>query len=342
MTSGEIRKSFLDFFKKNGHAAVPSSSLLPTDPSVLLTTAGVQQFKPYYTGQLDPEKDFSARRVASVQKCFRTTDIDDVGDKTHLTLFEMLGNFCFNDYWKKDAILWGYEFITTELKVSPERIHVTIHESDALGKDDESYQIWHKEIGLPKEKIKIGGIDDNFWGPTGNGGPCGPTTEIYIDGIEVWNIVFNEYFSKTSREETYKNGWKLKDLEKRGIDTGMGLERLVAVINGASDVFDIDLLHPLLEEVRKIAPDIEEKKKRIITDHIRSSIFLIADGVRPLNKEAGYILRRLLRRIMAYEIDFPQLVEEAVTWVSEKYGSQYPEVKEVGKISEVLLAEYEK
>lgn len=356
MQSEEIRQKFLDFFKEKGHALVPSSSLLPTDPSVLLTTAGVQQFKPYYTGQLDPEKDFGAQRVVSVQKCFRTTDIEDVGDKTHLTFFEMLGNFCFNDYWKKDVILWGYEFITKELKVSPERIHVSIFDPSAgsgragqVPKDEESYSIWHKDIGLSKEKIQLAGIEDNFWGPTGNGGPCGPTTEIYIDGIEVWNIVFNEYYCHGTRDQLLthsagsgQEGARLEKLKSNGIDTGMGLERLVTVLNGASDVFEIDLLHSLLEKVREVAPSLEEKKKRIITDHIRSSIFLIADGVRPLNKEAGYILRRLLRRIMAYEIDFVDLVEKAVSWVSEKYGKQYPGVNEVGKISEVLLAEYEK
>ncbi|MEK7115236.1 MAG: alanine--tRNA ligase-related protein [Patescibacteria group bacterium] len=343
MTSEEIRQKFLNFFQEKGHIIVSSSSLLPTDPSVLLTTAGVQQFKPYYTSQLDPEKDFGARRVASAQKCFRATDIEDVGDKTHLTFFEMLGNFCFNDYWKKEAIIWGYEFITKELKVSPERIQVSIFSgNDQIPKDEESYSIWHKEIGLSKDKIQLAGIEDNFWGPTGNGGPCGPTTEIYIDGIEVWNIVFNEYYCHGTREQLLKGEVKLEKLKANGIDTGMGLERLVAVLNGASDVFEIDLFHPLLEIIREVAPSLEEKKKRIITDHIRASIFLIIDGIRPLNKEAGYILRRLLRRIMTYEIDFPMLVEKSVSWVSEKYSSYYPEVKETGKISEVLLAEYEK
>ena len=361
MSSEEIRQKFLKFFEERGHAIIPSSSLLPTDPSVLLTTAGVQQFKPYYTGQLDPEKDFGARRVVSAQKCFRTTDIEDVGDKTHLTFFEMLGNFCFNDYWKKDAIIWGYEFITKELKVSPERIHVSIFDpsinsgrGSLAPRDEESYSIWHKEVGLPKEKIILSGIEDNFWGPTGNGGPCGPTTEIYIDGIEVWNIVFNEYYCHGTREQLLKGEAKLEKLKSNGIDTGMGLERLVAVLNGTNDVFEIDMLHPLLEKVREITPSTEEKKKRIITDHIRSSIFLIADGVRPLNKEAGYILRRLLRRIMVYpptsdsrgggasEINFPDLVEKSVEWISQKYSQQYPELNEIGKISEVLLAEYEK
>lgn len=343
LSSEEIRQKFLDFFKEKGHALVSSSSLLPTDPSVLLTTAGVQQFKSYYTGQLDPEKDFGARRVTSVQKCFRTTDIEDVGDKTHLTFFEMLGNFCFADYWKKDAILWGYEFITKELKVSPDRIRVSIFAgNDQVPKDEESFSIWHKDVGLSKEKIMLSDIHDNFWGPTGNGGPCGPTTEIYIDGIEIWNIVFNEYYCHGTRDQLLKGEAKLEKLKSNGIDTGMGLERLVAALNGSSDVFEIDTLHSLLEKVWEVAPFIEEKKKRIITDHIHSSIFLVADGVRPLNKEAGYILRRLLRRIMVYEIDFPSIVEKAVQWVSKKYGQRYPEINDTGKISEVLLAEYEK
>lgn len=343
MNSEEIRQKFLDFFEKNNHKIVPSSSLLPTDPSVLLTTAGVQQFKPYYTGQLDPEKDFSARRVASVQKCFRTTDIDDVGDKTHLTFFEMLGNFCFNDYWKKEAIGWNYEFLTQELKISPERIYVSIFQgSDLIPKDEESYHIWHKEISLSKEKIKLAGLEDNFWGPTGNGGPCGPTTEIYVDGVEIWNIVFNEYYCYGIREQLLKGEAKLDKLMTNGIDTGMGLERLVAVINGVEDIYETDLLHPLLSKINKLEPQLTDRQARILTDHLRSSIFLIADGIRPMNKEAGYILRRLLRRIMAYQLNFSELVEISTTWVKEKYGQTYPEARESDLIAEVMLSEQAK
>ena len=367
MTSGEIRKSFLDFFKKNSHAAVPSSSLIPADPSVLLTTAGVQQFKPYYTGKLDPLKDFGARRVASVQKCFRTTDIDEVGDKTHLTFFEMLGNFAFGDYFKKEALRFGYEYVVNVLGIDPARVTVSVFQGNKqIPKDEESYNIWHKEIGVPKERIKLAGIEDNFWGPTGNEGPCGPTTEIYVDNIEVWNIVFNEYFSDKSREELLASVANLKKLEAPGIDTGMGLERLLAVINGFEDIYETDLLRPILEKVNQLAPQLDDRSARVITDHLRSSIFLIADGVRPSNKEVGYILRRLLRRVLAYQVQYdvhpvrgkspkataaaqlrnsngvhPDLLLEIFKMVKNHFGGFYPEVKDP-RILEVMESERDK
>ncbi len=294
MSSEQIREKFLEFFKRHGHTIVPSSSLIPDDPSVLLTTAGVQQFKRYYTGELDPIEDFGARRTASVQKCFRTSDIESVGDETHLTFFEMLGNFSFGDYFKPEAVAWGYEFLSKDLGVAPERISVSIFAGDAeVPRDDESYRIWAKEVGLAKEKIKEAGRADNFWGPTGSEGPCGPTSEIYIDGIEIWNLVFNQYYCGADKN--------LRKLDKPGVDTGMGLERLTAVLNGTTDVFQTDLLKPLLEKFGS----------RVIADHLRGAIFLIADGVRPSNKEAGYILRRLLRRVIALkkDIDFKAAVE---------------------------------
>ena len=345
MTSGEIRKSFLDFFKKNGHAVAPSSSLIPADPSVLLTTAGVQQFKPYYTGKLDPLKDFGARRVASVQKCFRTTDIDEVGDKTHLTFFEMLGNFSFGDYFKREAIHFGYEYVVNVLGVDPSRVTVSVFQGNKqVSKDEESYSIWHKDIGLAKDKIKLAGIEDNFWGPTGNEGPCGPTTEIYVDHIEVWNIVFNEYFSDKSREALSAGAANLKKLEAPGIDTGMGLERLLAVINGFEDIYETDLLRPILEKVNQLAPQLDDRSARVITDHLRSSIFLIADGVRPSNKEAGYILRRLLRRVLAYQVQndiHADLLLEIFEVVKNQFGGFYPEVKDP-RILEVMESEQDK
>src|SRR3989344_1360367 len=237
MFSEEIRQSFINFFKEQGHAVIASSPLIPADSSVLLTTAGVQQFKPYYTGELNPVKDFGGRRVVSVQKCFRATDIDEIGDETHLTFFEMLGNFCFGDYWKEEAIRFGYEFITKRLGISPERISVTVFSGNAaVPKDEESYSIWHKIIGLPKEKIKFA-LWDNFWGPTGNKGPCGPTTEIYVDNVEVWNIVFNEYFCEGSREDLMAGSAKLEKVKQNGIDTGMGLERFAVMLQGGKKRF---------------------------------------------------------------------------------------------------------
>lgn len=321
MTTADVREKFLDFFGSKEHKTIKSSSLLSDDPSVLLTTAGVQQFKPYYTGDLDSEKDFGSRRVASVQKCFRTTDIDEVGDETHLTFFEMLGNFSFADYGKEDAIKWGYEFITKELGVSSDRLTVTVFEGkNEVPRDEDSYRIWNEVIGLPKDKIEYA-LWDNFWGPTGNKGPCGPTTEIYIDGIEVWNIVFNEYFCEGSREDLLSGKAQLNKLAEPGVDTGMGLERLVAVLSGVNNVYETDLFSLIID----ILPsDLSDEGKRILADHGRGIAFLISDGVTPSNKEAGYILRRLIRRIItkAPEFDFSQLLNKVV----KLYDSHYQEL----------------
>lgn len=339
MNSEEIRKSFIDFFiKRSGSVAVPSSSLVPDDPSVLLTTAGMQQFKPYFTGELDAMKNFRSLNTASIQKCFRTTDIDEVGDKTHLTFFEMLGNFSFGGYFKREAIKWAYEYVTEVLKISPERITVSVFHGDKqVPKDTESFDIWHKEIGVPEDKIILHGREDNFWGPTGDEGPCGPTTEIYVDGVEIWNLVFNEYFCK-------KDG-TLEKLKTPGVDTGMGLERLVATLQGTDNVFETDLFHPLKLKIYELAPGLDERIMRILADHLRGSIFLAGDGVRPSNKEAGYILRRLLRRVLAYQIKHDiheDLFKSAVEIVKGKFGKYYPEVAKAKDILEVLGAERDK
>ena len=301
---------------------MPSSSLVPSDPSVLLTTAGVQQFKLYYTGQLDPVKDFGSRSAVSIQKCFRTTDIDEVGDENHLTFFEMLGNFCFGGYWKKEAICWAYEFITQELKVDPERISVSVFEGFGnISKDEESYKIWKDEVGILEKNIKLAGMLDNFWGPTGNNGPCGPTTEIYIDGVEIWNIVFNEFFCDASREKLLEDKAILKPLKQKGIDTGMGLDRLTAAVQNKKSIFETDHLRPLFGLLN---PSLNEKKKRVLTDHARGTAFLISDGILPSNKEAGYVLRRLLRRMMVYaEIT---IIRNLLNKTVELYKNFYPEL----------------
>ncbi len=285
MTSGELRQKFLDYFEKRGHAVVPSSSLLPDDPSVLLTTAGMQQFKPYFIGKADAQKDFGSLSTASIQKCFRTSDIDEVGDESHLTFFEMIGNFSFGGYFKDKAIKYAHEFLSEiGLKID----YVTIFAGDEkVPKDDESRRIWE---ALGVSDIRTAGRADNFWGPTGEEGPCGPTTEIYINGIEIWNIVFNEYYCKSDKN--------LEKLATPGVDTGMGLERLAMVSQGKQNIFETDLFAPLIDLLPR---DVDVRIKRIISDHARGTAFLIADGVRPSNKEAGYILRRLIRRMLVYE-----------------------------------------
>ena len=330
MNHFEVRKKFFDFFKSKNHTIVPSSSLIPADPSVLLTTAGMQQFKPYYTGELNALSDFGSKNTASIQKCFRTSDIDEVGDETHLTFFEMLGNFSFGGYFKKEAINYAYEFLTKELNLNID--YVTIFDPQKVDEndwrknvpfDEESFKIW-KEIGLSEDKIHLEGVD-NFWGPTGSEGPCGPTTEIYIKNkngksVEIWNVVFNEYFCDKNKN--------LTKLQTAGVDTGMGMERLMMIVLGVSNIFETDLFYPIFESLPQNLP---QKIQRIIADHIRASVFLISDGVRPSNKEAGYVLRRILRRIFVYEKIYnleKNIFENLINKVFEIYKEIYPDLKQ--------------
>jgi alanyl-tRNA synthetase len=307
MESKELRNKFLEYFKSKGHEIVPSSSLLPTDKSVLLTTAGMQQFKSYYTGEKSPY----GKNVVSCQKCFRTSDIEEVGDERHLTFFEMLGNFSFGGYFKKEAIAFAKEFIDSlEIEID----YVTVFEgNDSTPKDEESIKIWNG-LGFSEEKgnLKLYGKEDNFWGPTGEEGPCGPTTEIYAKGIEIWNIVFNEYYFKDK---------KLSKLKTPGIDTGMGLERLAMVSQNKSNVFETDLFVSIMEA--------KNKSERIIADHVRSAVFLISDGVLPSNVEQGYVLRRVLRRAIRYGklLAMPEnFLTDLALKVIEKYKETYPEL----------------
>ncbi|MBI2053627.1 MAG: alanine--tRNA ligase, partial [Candidatus Sungbacteria bacterium] len=311
MKSEELREKFLDFFERNGHTVVPSSSLIPDDPSVLLTTAGMQQFKPYYTGEADPMatihptlgKPLGSHNAVSIQKSFRTSDIDEVGDERHLTFFEMMGNFSFGGYFKEEAIKYAFDFLTKE--VGLEISYVTIFEGkDGIGvpKDEASRKIW-QSLGIAD--IREEGIEDVFWGPTGSSGPCGPTTEIYCkngagEDIEVWNIVFNECFFAGSREELLlgASGKKLERLKTPGVDTGMGLERLAMCAQKTPTIFETDLFKNLIQ---LLPVGVHIKHKRVIADHLRASVFLLADDVRPSNKDRGYILRRLIRRCFVYE-----------------------------------------
>ena len=266
--------------ESQGHQWTASSSLLPDDQSVLFTTAGMQQFKSYYTDT----DSAPAKNIASIQKCMRTSDIDEVGDNSHLTFFEMLGNFSFGGYFKEQAIKLAYEFIVGEMGLEIDYISVFGGEV-GIPADDEAERIWKS---LDKElDVRKAGRADNFWGPTGNEGPCGPTTEVYIKGVEIWNIVFNQYFQN-------KEG-SLQPLHKPGIDTGMGLERLATASQAVGTVFDTDLFTPIMAA---IPAGLGERERRIVADHARTAVFLIADGVRPSNKDQGYVLRRLLRRII--------------------------------------------
>lgn len=325
MTSEEIRKKFLEFFELRKHAIVPSSSLIPDDPSVLLTTAGMQQFKKYFTGELDFKKDYPGKiGAASCQKSFRTSDIDEVGDERHLTFFEMLGNFSFGGYFKKEAITYAYDFITKEMGL--EISYVTIFEGKeniGVPKDTESRDIW-KSLD-PNLKVIEQGMDDVFWGPTGSSGPCGPTTEIYCrngagQDIEVWNIVFNQYLYSGSREELNSGatGKKLEPLKIPGVDTGMGLERLAMCVQKTKTIFETDLFVPITNAI-VFSGNVDDRIKRIVVDHIRAISFLISDGVRPLNKGAGYILRRLMRRVIVYS----ENPVSAFGAIEKEYGGFY-------------------
>jgi len=291
MQSYEVKERFLKFFEKRGHKIIPSSSLIPeNDPSVLFTTAGMQQFKKYYLNPELAEKELGSKNIVTIQKCVRTGDIDEVGDNTHLTFFEMLGNFSFGGYGRKEAIEYAYEFITKEMGL--EISYVTIYEgSKNVPKDQESKNIW-KNI-YANLIIKEEGADV-FWGPTGDSGPCGPTTEIYCknasnEDVEIWNIVINEYFCNGSREKLDKGEASLEKLPVLGIDTGMGFERLISIVQKKESVYDTDLFNGE-----------KTKEERIIADHLRASEKLIEDGVFPSNTGAGYVLRRLIRRVVRF------------------------------------------
>lgn len=334
MSHQEIREKFLKYFESKGHKIVPSSSLLPNDPSVLFTTAGMQQFKPYYTGASDAMTDFGSLNTVSIQKSIRTSDIDEVGDESHLTFFEMLGNFSFGGYWKKEAISYAHEFIAKEMGLKID--YVTVFEGqEGVLADEESEKIW-KEIDSSLE-VRKAGRADNFWGPTGNEGPCGPTTEIYVDGVEIWNIVFNEYYQNVNKQ--------LKPLETKGIDTGMGLERLAMVVQNKKNIFETDLFEPIIEKIRELVSTISPRSERIIADHLRASLFLIADGIVPSNKDQGYILRKLIRRAITHinilDMDFGSKdLGPIVTLLVEIYHN-YSELKNE-KVREELSLETRK
>ncbi|AHY46646.1 alaS: alanine--tRNA ligase [Rubrobacter radiotolerans] len=315
--SQEIRRRFLSFFEERDHRLYPSSSLIPhNDPTVLLTTAGMQQFIGFFTGQETPPTP----RAVSVQKCFRTPDIEDVGDESHLTFFEMLGNFSFGDYFKKEAIEWAWEFLTVELGLPQEKLWITVFEGDEDAPEDlEAKRLW-MSVGVPEERIFGLPKSENWWGPPGDSGPCGPCSEVYYDYgeeyakgdpqkdpvfapgggedsprfLEIWNLVFNQY-------EQRKDG-SLVPLAKTGIDTGMGLERVTAAVQDVLYVYDTDVYAPVFERARELSGvslgDAEETDRslRILADHARGMAFLVADGVRPGNQGREYVLRRIIRR----------------------------------------------
>ena len=340
MTSDEIRADFLRFFEGKGHRIIPSSSLIPQgDPTLLLTTAGMVQFKPYFLGLETPP----APRMASCQKCFRTTDVDSVGDATHLTFFEMLGNFSIGDYFKKEAIGWGWEFVTAHLKLPVERLWITVFLDD-----DEAFRYW-LDLGVREDKIVRMGEASNFWGPAGDSGPCGPCSEIHYDlgekvkceiepcvpgcdcgrFVEVWNLVFTQYNQDKSGKRTL--------LPKPNIDTGMGLERLSTIMQGKTSVYETDIFTTLLQHIAKISGKKYGSDRqidhalRVVAEHSRGIAFLIGDGVLPSNEGRGYVLRRLLRRAVLFGrrlgLDKPFLTGTTGA-VIQQMGQVYPELEQ--------------
>ncbi|MGA2666854.1 MAG: alanine--tRNA ligase [Patescibacteria group bacterium] len=285
MTAQDLRQKFISFFVSKGHREMPPASLIPeNDPSVLFTTAGMQQFKKFYT---HPE-EAPAKNIVTCQSCLRTSDIEEVGDDTHLTFFEMLGNFSFGGYFKKEAIEWGYEFLVKELDINPKKLKCSIFGGDETNpRDDESAKIL-ESINL---KFEEHGREDCFWGPTGDEGPCGPCVEMFVDNIEVWTLVFNEYYQNT--DGSYHK------LATPGVDTGMGLERMLVVIKGEKDVYETDVFAPIIRKIESISGKKYQDYQtefRIVADHLKAATFAINDGILPSNKDAGYIVRRLIRR----------------------------------------------
>jgi len=352
MQSREIRQKFVEFFAEHGHLYVPSSSLIPhNDPTVLLTTAGMQQMTPYFLGIEQPP----AIRMTSIQKCFRTVDIDEVGDESHSTYFEMLGNFSVGDYFKREAIRFAWDLLTNVYGIAPERLRVTIRPDD-----DEARQLWQEVVNLPLDRIHED--PSNTWGPVGETGPCGPDSEIYADRgaqygcgepdcgpncprcdrwMELWNLVFMEQFKEPDGS--------LRELERKNIDTGMGLERITLILQDAPTMYETDLHRPMIERAAAIAgvtygaDERIDRSLRVISDHVRGATFLIMDGVLPGNEGRGYVLRRILRRAVRHGhtagIERPFLVD-IVDAVIEKYREFYPDmVSRAGTIRRVVANE---
>ena len=350
MKSSQIRKTFLDFFNKRAHKVVSSSSLIPADSTVLFTSAGMQQFIPYLSGEVAPP--FS--RAASVQKCFRTTDIEKIGDAFHHTFFEMLGNWSFgkgqDNYFKKEAIEWALKLLIDQFSLSKEKIWVTVFKGEkGIPEDKESILIWQKN-GIQPERIKLFGMESNFWGPVSATGPCGPCSEIFYDRgesfkdkpcsfekcgpgcacgrfVEIWNLVFMEYNKKiVDGKEVYE------PLPAKNIDTGAGLERLAAILQNKESDYETDLFWPAILKITRVAKMRYEEAKqpyRIIADHLRAACFLVADGILPSKEDRGYVLRRILRRAIRYSklLGLPRnfLISIAEVFIF-LYQDIYPEI----------------
>lgn len=338
MKSSQIKKMYLDFFKSKNHKIIPNAPLIPeNDPTVLFTTAGMHPLVPFLLGQKHPQ----GKRLANNQKCIRTGDIEEVGDTTHLTFFEMLGNWSLGDYFKQESINYSYEFLTKYLKLDPKNIHVTCFKGDEdAPKDEESAKIW-KSLGIPKERIYFFGKKENWWGPAGKTGPCGPDTEMFYDigiepcskecdpscncgkYVEIWNDVFMQY-NKNSKG-------KYEPLEQKNVDTGFGLERAAMVLQNKKNIYETELFEPIIKKIKELSNKENEKSLRIIADHLRASTFILAERIHPSNIEQGYVLRRLIRRAIrhAKKLDINEKFTYKIALIIiNNYKKDYPELEE--------------
>ena len=351
MKAIEIRNKYLNFFKNHGHAVIPSAPLIPeNDPSVLFTTAGMQPLVPYLLGEKHPE----GTRLTDYQKCVRTNDIEEVGDNRHLTYFEMLGNWSLGDYFKEESIQMSYDFLTKELQIPAEKLSVTCFAGDEdCPKDEISASCW-KKAGIPEERIYFYGKDDNWW-IAGEEGPCGPDTEMFYDTgkpacspdcqpscdcgkyVEIWNNVFMEYFKD-------KNGYT--KLEQKNVDTGLGLERMTMLLQGKETPYDTELFEPIMKKLEELQKIDSIQSRRIVAEHLRSSMMIIADGGRPSNIDRGYVLRRLIRRMIRHLNKLQISLDKISTLIAinvENLKGMYPELeKNQATIQEVLLEEKNK
>ena len=355
MNAKELRKKYIDFFKRHNHVEISTSSLIPeNDPSVLFTTAGMHPLVPYLLGEKHPE----GTRLTDVQKCLRTGDIDEVGDTSHLTFFEMLGNWSLGDYFKKESITMSYEFLTKELGIPAEKISVTCFEGDdKIPKDVETAQIWN-ELGIDKDRIYFYGRGENWWGPAGQTGPCGPDTEIFYDTgkkpcspecgpscncgkyLEIWNNVFMAY--NKDKDGNYT------ELEQKNVDTGLGLERVLSIMNGNTSVYDTELFEGIIGKIEEVSGKSYDENTardfRIIADHLRAATFVLGDdkAVTPSNVDQGYVLRRLIRRT-SRELRKLGVETSKMKDISEVIIDQYQDVyPELGRNREFILSELEK
>lgn len=352
MKAIEIRNKYLNFFKKHGHAIIPSASLIPeNDPSVLFTTAGMQPLVPYLLGEKHP----SGTRLTDYQKCLRTNDIEEVGDNRHLTYFEMLGNWSLGDYFKEESIQMSFDFLTKELQIPVEKLSVTVFAGDEdCSRDEVAAECW-KKAGILDGHIYYYGKDDNWW-IAGEEGPCGPDTEMFYDTgkpacgpdcqpscdcgkyVEIWNNVFMEYFKS-------KDG-KYSKLAQRNVDTGLGLERMTMLLQGKETPFDTELFKPVMDKLSELQKVDNIESRRIIAEHLRSSMMVISDGGRPSNVDRGYILRRLIRRMVRHMNKLQINLEEISTLIDinvENLKEMYPDLaKNQELIKNVIIEEKNK